>query len=183
MNVWATRFRPASWTRVRLVLAAISLLPEQFPASTPVYACWRFIQPDIVVIDNAPRGENNGECVNHQGRVEVLQIARPDHDRGHQDESNQCCPCAGANAVRGAGQIAEKRKIQFVLTRDEDPRIHQPQNEGRHGEQAERRPDRPQMVPAITQHQGRKEAAEPTHGADQAGHRSGIRGEVLRHQF
>src|SRR5512141_890832 len=52
-----------------------SSFPEQFPAARPVDIGGRFPNPDRVVVNDAPGRKNDGERIDHQCRVEVLQIA------------------------------------------------------------------------------------------------------------
>ena len=84
MKVCATRLRARQAESVATVPRNNSGLPEQFPAAIPVDARRRFVEPHVVVVDDAPCGEDHREGVDHQRGIEILQIARTDHDRSHQ---------------------------------------------------------------------------------------------------
>ena len=51
-----------------------ALRAEKLPAAPPVHAGGRLVEPHHVVIHHAPGGEDDGESVDHQRRIEVLQI-------------------------------------------------------------------------------------------------------------
>ena len=59
-----------------------SLPVEELPASLPVRLRRRLLQPHVVVIGDSPGGKDRCERVDHQRRIEVLQVARADENRG-----------------------------------------------------------------------------------------------------
>ena len=78
--------------------------PKHLPAAPPDTCGRRLLQPDVVVIDHAPRREDAGERVDDQRGVEVLQIARTDDDGGDEQAGPHRGP--GAGAKRSAARVS-----------------------------------------------------------------------------
>ncbi len=100
---------------------------DELPAAAPVDLRRRLLQPDPVVVDHAPGGEDRGEGVDHQGRIEILQVARADHDGGHQGAGPEGGPGAGPQPVGGAGQLGRQGQLQRLLARHEHPAVDPPE--------------------------------------------------------
>src|SRR5215468_8709877 len=73
----------------------------QLPSAVPIQPRRRFIEPDIVVVNNAPGCKDDRERVDHQCGIEVLKIARADYDCRYEQCGPERGPGAGANAVGG----------------------------------------------------------------------------------
>src|SRR5450432_841774 len=73
-----------------------SSMAVQLPTTIPVHAGRWLFEPDIVVVDHAPGGENHGESVNDQRRIEILKIPRTHHNGSHQQRCPERGPRAGA---------------------------------------------------------------------------------------
>src|ERR1043165_4712735 len=71
-----------------------TLLPDNLETTPPVKSRGRLIQPDVVVIDDTPRREDDSKGVNDQGGIEILQIARADDDGGNQHQGRESSPRA-----------------------------------------------------------------------------------------
>ena len=118
-----------------------SATAEELPTAIPVDAGGRLLQPDIVMVDDAPGGEDHGEGVDDQGGIEVLQIARADRDGGDEEGGPECGPCAGAQTVGRAAQVGGQGQVEVLLLRDEDAVVGPPEEQRGAGEQQESRPD------------------------------------------
>src|SRR5450755_2314023 len=92
----------------------------QFPSTIPVHASGRFFEPDIVMVDHAPSGENHGKSVNNQRWIEILKIPRTDHNGSHQERCPKCGPGAGAQPIGGALEIGGQCELEGLLARHED---------------------------------------------------------------
>src|SRR3954471_25071633 len=54
----------------------------ELPTALPVHAGGRLLDPDVVVVDDAEGREDDGEGVDDERRVEVLEVAGADDDGG-----------------------------------------------------------------------------------------------------
>ena len=64
-----------------------------------------FSEPDVVVVNDAPGGEDDGEGIDHERGIEVLQVAGAHDDCGNQEPGQQRSPGTGANAVRRTSEL------------------------------------------------------------------------------
>ena len=76
-------------------------LPEQLPAALPIDAGRRFPNPDRIVKDDTPSSEDDREGVDDKRGIEILQIARTEHNGGDENARPQRRPCTGSNCVGG----------------------------------------------------------------------------------
>src|SRR5215468_9960475 len=65
---------------LRYVSQQVTRSQKDLPATFPVQRGRRTLQPHRVAIGNAESREENGECVSHQRRIKVRQVARTKHD-------------------------------------------------------------------------------------------------------
>ena len=156
---------------------------EQLPAPIPIHSRRRLFEPDVVMVDHAPCGEDHGESVDHQCRVEVLQVPRTHHNCRDQQRGPQRGPCSGLHPVRGPAQIGRQRDVERLLSRARKPCDWPTTRPGGNCQQGETRPDGPGLAAEECQQQRREEAAEPSHGADQSRDRPGLSREILRNQL
>src|SRR5262245_12501731 len=72
---------------------------QQIPGAPPVQSGWRFFKPHCVVISDTPNHENSSECIDHERRIEILQISRADDDRRSYESSHEGCkrPCTDSS--------------------------------------------------------------------------------------
>ena len=148
-------------------------LAHELPAAPPEDARGRLLQPDRVVIGDAPGREDHREGVEDERGVEVLQVPRPDHDRGHQQPRPQVAyaPARRRSAVRrrcGGSWISNassRGRNSRALTRPRATAVSD--------EQHEPRPHHAQPVAEDAQEQRREEPAQAAHRAHQARDRAG----------
>ena len=132
-------YRDSVATRNRLRKTPRS--PVQLPAAIPIDSRGRLLQPDVVVIDHAPGREDHGESVDHQRRIEILQVPGAHHNRRDQQARSTVWPTRRPDAVGGPAKVGRKRDIEGLLPRDEDPVIGPPQHPRGDRQQRETRPD------------------------------------------
>ena len=72
---------------------------ERLPAAPPVHSRRRPIDPHRVAIGDAEHGEERGEGVADERRVEVREVARADDDGGGEQQRPERRPRAGAHAI------------------------------------------------------------------------------------
>ena len=70
----------------------------------------RLVQPDRVVVDDAPGREDHREGVDHQRRIEVLQVPRADDDRRDQQRRSPSSPTRRRGAARPAATRSARRR-------------------------------------------------------------------------
>ena len=156
---------------------------ERLPPATPVHARRRTLQPHRVAIADPERGEERRERVADERRVEVLQVSRPDDDRGRQRGGDERGPRAGSDTLerltRGHRQGLRPRDV----ARPEDALVGRAQQQRGRGQQQESWPDDAEPIVEDAEQERREEPAQTAEGADEAGHRAGVFWEVLRHQL
>ena len=154
--------------------------PVQFPAAIPVHARGRLFQPDVVVVDHAPGGEDDGEGVDDQRRIEVLQSsASPPRSQRPAARSTAWPMRRRAAGRRCAGdrQAARCRGPAVAARRPGGWPTTSSQSDA--GEQQEARPDGARLAAEECQQQRREEAAESAHGADQSRDGAGLSWESI----
>ena len=131
------------------------------------------------MVDDSPGGENHRKSVDHQSGVEVLKIARTDHYGGNKKSGPKSGPRPGTHTLKATGV----RQLYGTLPGHEDPGVQEPQRQSYEGQHHEGGPTDAQTIAKNSEQKRRKEAAEPAHGAHQAGDGSGLRGEILRNEL
>src|SRR3954447_15437092 len=76
-------------------------LSKQLPAPLPIDAGGRFSNPDRIVKDHAPGGEDDRESIDDKRGIEILQIARAKDDSRNKNARPQRRPCTGSYCVGG----------------------------------------------------------------------------------
>ena len=97
-----------AWTAVHDGVAPeAARTEERLPPPPPVDARRRAPEPHRVAVRQPERGEEDGERVPHQGRVEVLEVPRADDDEDGEDRRHTESPGGRAEGVgrdRTAGE-------------------------------------------------------------------------------
>ncbi len=141
------------------------------------------MQPHRIAVADPERGEERGERVADESRVEVLQVPRAHHDQRGQTGGHECRPRARANALQGLTGADGQRPRPFDVGGPEDAFVRDAQGERRQRQEHEPWPDGAQLVAKHTEQQRWKESAEAAQRADETGDRARVLRKVLGHEL
>ena len=156
---------------------------EGLPSPSPVHARRRAIQPHRVPIADPERRKQRRKRVTDQRRVEMLQVARSDHDGRREASHDQCRPRTRLDAFERLAGGHRQPTRPLDVARVEHALVRDAQHQRRGGEQNESRPDRAQLIAEDAKQERWEESAQTTERADQTRDRPCLLGEVLRHKL
>src|SRR5215467_6311219 len=121
-------------------------LSKELPSALPIDAGWRLSNPNRVVVHHSPCRKDDRESVNDEGRVEVLQIPRAQHDGGNQNASPKRRIGTGPNLVGRPNHPGRKFCLQLILSRQEHSSVRPPKKASDCGQQKKTWPNNSQPV-------------------------------------
>src|SRR5689334_9987603 len=77
-----------------------AFLTGELPSAPPEDARGRLPEPHRIMIQDAPRSEDDGEGIQRERRIEILKLARSNHNGRHQQRSKERGPGSSAHPFR-----------------------------------------------------------------------------------
>ena len=119
---------------------------EELPTTLPIDARWWLSNPDRVVVDHTPGREDDRKSVDNERGIEVLKIARTQHNGGDENAGPQGRPRSCSDLVGGADDVGREFCLQGILSRQEHACVEPPEKASHHRQQQESGPNDSKFV-------------------------------------